>query len=84
MLIPLQLFGRVKVAAFKKQLEKHTLDTSAGTVEIDEKGEEVFVIEGSFSDELGVHRSWSWCRSWLKIEGAAWVAVARDRNMDRS
>lgn len=50
-------------------------------VEIDEKGEEVFVIEGSFSDELGVHRSWSWCRSWLKIEGAAWVAVARDRNM---
>ena len=34
-----------------------------GTVEIHEKGEEVFVIEGSFSDELGVHRSWSWCRS---------------------
>ena len=39
---------------------------SEGTVEIHENGEEVFVIEGSFCDEIGEHRRWSWCRSWLQ------------------
>ena len=34
-----------------------------GTVEVPKDGEEVFVIEGSFSDEMGEHRTWSWCSS---------------------
>ena len=34
----------------------------AGYVDIPETGEEVFVIEGSFADELGEHRAWSWSR----------------------
>ena len=46
---------------------------SEGTVEIPENGEEVFVIEGSFCDEIGEHRRWSWCRSWLKSDvGLGW------------
>ena len=35
---------------------------STGDVDIPETGEEVFVIEGSFTDELGEHRTWSWSR----------------------
>mmetsp|Transcript_18007 Transcript_18007/g.33802 ORF Transcript_18007/g.33802 Transcript_18007/m.33802 type:complete len:298 (+) Transcript_18007:44-937(+) len=39
--------------------EPHTADV----VDIPETGEEVFVIEGSFSDNLGEHRPWSWSRN---------------------
>ncbi|CAJ1340055.1 unnamed protein product [Effrenium voratum] len=34
-----------------------------GQVEVDGAGEEVFVVEGCFVDELGEHRRWSWCRT---------------------
>lgn len=32
-------------------------------VEVPTGGEEVFVIEGDFSDELGDHKTWSWARN---------------------
>ena len=40
-----------------------------GQVEVDGAGEEVFVVEGSFVDELGEHRRWSWCRASAAARG---------------
>ncbi|CAJ1430099.1 unnamed protein product [Effrenium voratum] len=42
-----------------------------GQVEVDGAGEEVFVVEGSFVDELGEHRRWSWCRASAAARGGA-------------
>lgn len=35
---------------------------ASGIVEVQPKGAETFVVEGSFADELGEHRTWSWTR----------------------
>jgi len=37
-----------------------------GSVRVPSAGEEVFVVEGSFVDELGEHRAWSWSRNPMK------------------
>mmetsp|Transcript_92176 Transcript_92176/g.284875 ORF Transcript_92176/g.284875 Transcript_92176/m.284875 type:complete len:327 (+) Transcript_92176:2-982(+) len=35
---------------------------ATGVVEVQPRGSELFVMEGSFTDELGEHRTWSWTR----------------------
>lgn len=59
--------GRQQLEVFKSPLEEVHFERwvpgQTGTVEIHENGEEVFVIEGSFCDEIGEHRRWSWCRN---------------------
>lgn len=59
--------GRQLLNVFESPLEEVHFErwqpNQSGYVDIPETGEEVFVIEGSFADELGEHRAWSWSRN---------------------
>ncbi|CAE7863402.1 ABCF3 [Symbiodinium necroappetens] len=59
--------GRRLLNVFESPLEEVHFErwqpNQSGDVDIPETGEEVFVIEGSFTDELGEHRTWSWSRN---------------------
>ncbi|CAK9078128.1 unnamed protein product [Durusdinium trenchii] len=59
--------GPLELRVFQSPLEEVHFERwspgQRGTVEVPKDGEEVFVIEGSFSDEMGEHRTWSWCRN---------------------
>mmetsp|Transcript_135455 Transcript_135455/g.377275 ORF Transcript_135455/g.377275 Transcript_135455/m.377275 type:complete len:305 (-) Transcript_135455:80-994(-) len=58
--------GCKTLTVFTSPLEEvhfeHWEPGAAGILEVPPKGMESFVVEGSFTDELGEHRAWSWTR----------------------
>eukprot|EP00403_Amphidinium_massartii_P033824 CAMPEP_0178442452 /NCGR_PEP_ID=MMETSP0689_2-20121128/38172_1 /TAXON_ID=160604 /ORGANISM="Amphidinium massartii, Strain CS-259" /LENGTH=267 /DNA_ID=CAMNT_0020065999 /DNA_START=168 /DNA_END=971 /DNA_ORIENTATION=+ len=59
--------GRRLLHVFKSPNEEVRFERwmpgAQGTVPVPALGEEVFVLEGSFSDGMGEHRKWSWARN---------------------
>lgn len=59
--------GRVLLEVFASPHERVRFERwtpgTRGEVLVPATGEEIFVMEGSFDDELGCHRTWSWARN---------------------
>jgi len=55
-----------RLALFSSELEKTAVhvwsNNSSITLEIPANGMEIFVVDGVFSSDLGIHDKWSWCR----------------------
>lgn len=62
-----QIKGRLLLDVYKSPVETVHFERwppkSSGAIEVPKHGEEVFVVEGSMSDDLGEHRLWSWARN---------------------
>mmetsp|Transcript_22582 Transcript_22582/g.49941 ORF Transcript_22582/g.49941 Transcript_22582/m.49941 type:complete len:300 (-) Transcript_22582:87-986(-) len=64
---PSSIPGRSTLDVFKSPNEEVRFERwdagAKGAVAVPQDGEEIFVVEGSFHDDLGHHRQWSWARN---------------------
>lgn len=72
------LDGRHVLHVFESPFERVVFERwepgASGSMRVPANGEEIFVMEGSFSDDLGEHRTWSWSR--YAEEGASRTRTA--------